>query len=74
MTLPRLYALQKHWRSFPPVHITAALFAGVKPAETEAAELKPVENVWELVREIDDNALAMLNTHSVARAPQVPHG
>lgn len=30
MTLPRLYALFEHWAQYPPVHITAAIFTGVK--------------------------------------------
>ena len=29
LTLPRLRALDEHWRKYPPVHITLALFAGV---------------------------------------------
>lgn len=40
MTLPRLYAMIKHWAIYPPVHVTAALFAGVgksKPKASEAA-------------------------------------
>jgi hypothetical protein len=32
LTLPRLNALWEHWSSKPPVHVTAALFAGIKPA------------------------------------------
>ncbi|MGH7750034.1 MAG: hypothetical protein ACREQ5_35490 [Candidatus Dormibacteria bacterium] len=36
MTLPRLYALWEHWATYPPMHITAARFAGVKPAKPRA--------------------------------------
>lgn len=41
MTLPRLNALTKHWAKSPPVHITAALFAGIEttaPARPAASE------------------------------------
>jgi hypothetical protein len=37
LTLPRLYALQAHWDRYPPVHISVALFAGIKPATPKAA-------------------------------------
>lgn len=76
MTLPRLYALQKHWKSFPPVHITAALFAGIKPPDEIAPDAvsMPNANVWDLVREIDDGNLASMNIGAVARAPRMPHG
>lgn len=30
VTLPRLNAITRHWLKFPPVHITAALFAGIE--------------------------------------------
>jgi len=32
LTLPRLYALQDHWDRYPPVHISVALLAGIKPS------------------------------------------
>lgn len=38
LTLPRLAALQKHWRVHPPVHIMVALFAGYKPPSEVKAE------------------------------------
>lgn len=76
MTLPRLYALQNHWKKFPPVHITAAIFAGIKPPDDVPSDVvsMPNANVWELVREIDDANLASMNIGAVERAPRMPHG
>lgn len=37
MTLPRLYAMFEHWGRYPPAHISAALFAGIKPAKPTPA-------------------------------------
>lgn len=31
LTLPRLYALYAHWRKFPPVAVSVALYLGIKP-------------------------------------------
>ena len=36
MTLPRLYAMFEHWGRYPPAHISAALFAGIKPSKPAA--------------------------------------
>jgi hypothetical protein len=36
LTLPRLYALMDHWKRYPPAHVTAALFAGIKPADEQS--------------------------------------
>lgn len=33
LTLPRLYALQKHWATYPPTHIMAAMWCGYKEPE-----------------------------------------
>lgn len=30
LTLPRLFALNRVWKKYPPVAVTAALFAGIK--------------------------------------------
>ena len=38
LTLPRLYALQKHWSIYPPVHIMAAMWCGYKPATPQKKE------------------------------------
>ena len=31
VTLPRLYALNEYWIEHPPIHLTMAAFAGIKP-------------------------------------------
>lgn len=41
MTLPRLNALTKHWEKSPPVHVTAALFAGIERKPTSTAPAAP---------------------------------
>jgi hypothetical protein len=51
--VPQLFALMRHWRSYPPVHVTAALFAGIKPQSRR--KLAPVENVWQAGDVIADN-------------------
>jgi hypothetical protein len=43
MTLPRLAAMNAHWRKYPPVHVSVALFVGAgerttKPAPVAANE------------------------------------
>lgn len=43
LTLPRLYALQKHWTVYPPVHIMAAIWAGYKPAPPKSPEMVQAE-------------------------------
>lgn len=45
LTLPRLYAMYDHWKQYPPVHVSAALFAGIKSDDSKAPEpKKPVDN------------------------------
>jgi hypothetical protein len=44
LTLPRLEAMYAHWRRFPPVHVSAALFAGTGKAETTAPARKQAAN------------------------------
>jgi hypothetical protein len=37
MTLPRLAALARHWKKYPPVHILASAYLGLrKPAAPKA--------------------------------------
>ena len=59
VTIPRLEKLLEHWTQYPPVHITAALFAGVKServaaraqARAEAANDRKISNA-DLVRDM----------------------
>jgi hypothetical protein len=47
VTLPRFNALRSYWLSKPPVHITAALFAGIEPARGNSrplASVTPIDN------------------------------
>lgn len=50
VTLPRLNALLKHWAKFPPVHITAAIFAGIED-KAPASAGAPLDNAA-LVRDM----------------------
>jgi hypothetical protein len=48
-----LHALARHWQQFPPVHITAALLAGIKGAGRPSTP-KPIDNVWQAEDVIND--------------------
>lgn len=39
LTLPRLFAMYRIWRKYPPVNVTAALFAGIPSEATPPAKL-----------------------------------
>jgi hypothetical protein len=43
MTLPRLNAMRKVWDQYPPVNVTAALFAGIK-TERAATPMREAAN------------------------------
>jgi hypothetical protein len=46
VTLPRLNALMKHWAKYPPVHVTAAVFAGITSQSGKGSPevFKPLDN------------------------------
>lgn len=37
LTLPRLYALYKHWGSYPPVAVSVARYLGIAPSKPTTA-------------------------------------
>jgi hypothetical protein len=48
LTVPRLRALNRHWAKYPPVHVTAAIFAGAGSEATPAPTAVKVGNLHEL--------------------------
>jgi hypothetical protein len=72
LTLPRLNALQKHWRRFPPVHMTAAAFAGIKPPEDEKPT-KPIETAENVFSDAAfDSLVSRYKPDVVRRDVQLP--
>jgi hypothetical protein len=61
MTLPRVYALFDHWKQWPPMHITAALFAGTVNS-TQRADSRPRASVTPI-----DNASITKDMHTDPR-------
>jgi hypothetical protein len=62
LTLPRLNALFEHWAEYPPVHITAALFAGIK-SDGNVKRKRPskkIQNVWQGANVVSDQAFFAL--------------
>jgi hypothetical protein len=53
LTLPRLFAMNDHWRVYPPVHISVAAFMGTgrRSSVTAANEAAPFTNA-DLVRDM----------------------
>jgi hypothetical protein len=67
LTLPRLAALQKHWRDFPPVHIMVAAYAGYKP---KAEATAPNGNVLTDAQAEATKAKAWSSTLPMYRVPR----
>lgn len=59
LTLPRLNALIDYWAQCPPMHITAALFAGIKPAK-RAQPGEIIKNAWQGVTTVNDAQFAAM--------------
>lgn len=50
MTLPRLYAMYKHWNQYPPVHVSVAMYLGIGKSDEKS---KPIEDINETVDYIE---------------------
>jgi hypothetical protein len=63
VTLPRLNALLDHWATSPPVHITAALFAGVESRRDSSRSTVAANDAVKPL----DNASLVANMHADPR-------